>query len=1379
MRFRRAIFCLTLVCLLRGGGVNAEESVRPAPVSRPWISPLPALTNAAQCRSLTRQAANRGYRLRLEGTLTRVDASSELLVVQDASGALAVKMEPMEAGLRPGQRVVLEGDEVSPGVTAFPDYPNRPSGRERLSAFKGPTDWDYYYATRVRGLLHPPASGDYTFWIASDDSSELWLSTNADPVNARKIAFVPTGGSTRPEVWNKYRSQASTAIPLRAGDTCYIEAIHQQRAGHNNLAVAWQGPGIAQAVLAGAFLSPWADPAQPASPVESRDFTTGILREYWTNFFVDSVAPLTEPGPGAAPVTLKHARVLVVGEGPLPEPLRITAERPPAEGDDYRWIEVEGTVEFPACDGAILTLDLTDGPAPLRVRVMNWIGDTAPLLGKARVRVRGVYQSALGLNGRPGGGVLWTPSPRELTLLEPTEESWAVLQPTLIANLTPANPGLARGGRVKVQGNVVSQQSGHSLLIESVDCFYGYASRDGSNWVRIAPPVEIVLGPSPVAGVAVASFTTNSLTTAVFDHVKGLTDAAQSVGINDPGLKGSASYDGSGYTLKGGGLGIGSTWDQFHFLCQPLDGATEFVARVSSVTGSNPRAKAGIVVRESFDNSVPFAGVALTPTGDAVFQFRRQAGVPGDMVSLPGYPAPAWLKLARRRLPLRVYSGQAQFISPGQTIEVIGFLGWEHGVAVLQRARFRPLPPELSPAPAAVSGEAPAPLGDAINVPIRDIVSERGEMLKRGSGALRIRGVVTFNDLVFDRNYLAIQDETAGVFVAMTDRLLRSGLQVGQWVELRGRRVKGRWPACFEPATITVCGPGRLPVPAIHPAEYSLIDQGQAHWTELEGIGRALAANGTLVVMGVDGPLPVWIGQTDASNGARYVDARISVRGVLSASAEGVPLLLTPSPGFVEIWEPAPADPFAIPTLPIGTATELKARARTVHRIKVAGVVTCSRQDLVTVQDASGGIGFHVLTPPAVTVGDEVEVVGFPPETPGLPVLTEAVLRKVAAVKRPPPAERSVDEILAGRHGASLVRVEALLLEQRIHGGDQLLELQAGEIGFQARLAASQGMIGRIPVGSRVAVTGVCWAEGVGDVSPSRTREHEPLAASLGLLLRSPQDVVLIQRPPWWTWKHTSATIGGLVAAVVGTLVWIRRLHQRVAERNRELQEALTRLERKTKIATTLTERDRLAGEIHDGLEQGLSGIMMQLDAVESKLDESPGAARDYLETARNMVRFSRAEVRHSLWNLQSPALANADLATALSEVSRQMGAGNQSRLKVEVSGPARPLAPATEHHLLRICQEALTNALKHSQAGTVQVRLSYRERSVSLSVSDDGCGFDPATVLTGTAGHLGLRNLRSRVRKIGGQLTVTSEPGKGATIEVTVGIDGGIGGST
>jgi len=186
----------------------------------------------------------------------------------------------------------------------------------------------------------------------------------------------------------------------------------------------------------------------------------------------------------------------------------------------------------------------------------------------------------------------------------------------------------------------------------------------------------------------------------------------------------------------------------------------------------------------------------------------------------------------------------------------------------------------------------------------------------------------------------------------------------------------------------------------------------------------------------------------------------------------------------------------------------------------------------------------------------------------------------------------------------------------------------------------------------------------------------------------------------------------------------------------------------------------------------------MQLDGVDSKLGDDSKGARHYLEMARNMVRFSRAEVRHSLWNLESDLLAKGDLGAALTEIARQMSASDRVRVSIEVVGAPIQLPPATEHHLLRICQEALNNALKHAQARTIQITLNYSAQSVQLTVADDGCGFAPDLVLTGTGTHLGLRNLRTRARKIKGRLEVNSQPSKGTVIEVRVPVNGTIDGA-
>ena len=138
-------------------------------------------------------------------------------------------------------------------LATFPDSPDQ---SEWPTSLEGPINWRDTYGTRVRGYLYPPAIGNYTFWIASDDQSQLWLSTDEDPAHAVHIASVLSWTPSRG--FDRTPEQRSSEITLEAGRRYYIEALHSEGWGGDNLAVAWQGPSITtRAVISGTFLSPW------------------------------------------------------------------------------------------------------------------------------------------------------------------------------------------------------------------------------------------------------------------------------------------------------------------------------------------------------------------------------------------------------------------------------------------------------------------------------------------------------------------------------------------------------------------------------------------------------------------------------------------------------------------------------------------------------------------------------------------------------------------------------------------------------------------------------------------------------------------------------------------------------------------------------------------------------------------------------------------------------------------------------------------------------------------------------------------------------------------------------------------------------------------
>ena len=213
----------------------------------------------------------------------------------------------------------------------------------------------------------------------------------------------------------------------------------------------------------------------------------------------------------------------------------------------------------------------------------------------------------------------------------------------------------------------------------------------------------------------------------------------------------------------------------------------------------------------------------------------------------------------------------------------------------------------------------------------------------------------------------------------------------------------------------------------------------------------------------------------------------------------------------------------------------------------------------------------------------------------------------------------------------------------------------------------------------------------------------------------------------------------------------------------------MEKLGEETRHAATLAERSRLAGEIHDSLQQGLSGAILLLDTAMANPQLAP-TVREQLNLMRGMLSYSREEVQQAVWDLASPFLQNATLGEALRKIATYINSG-ATKIDIIVSNEPLTLDPMVQHKLLRIAQEAITNAVKHAEARRIEVSLHSDSTAVVLRVSDDGRGFD-SQARTELQGHFGLRGLRARAKTIRAQLQITSTPGTGSTIQVTTPIN-------
>jgi hypothetical protein len=198
----------------------------------------------------TNVIAYRGYRLEI----TRVSNPAIATAVQLAELQF---IEPQGTLLREVW-LGISGTAVT-DLKGNANFPNYPSSSDQLSSFEAPINWADNYGTRIRGFITAPNTGSFVFWISSDDGSELWLSTDANPANKQLVASVP--GWTNSREWNKYSQQQSAAIGLTAGQKYYVEALQKEGGGGDNAAVGWAKPGQSTTspseIVPGSVLSPW------------------------------------------------------------------------------------------------------------------------------------------------------------------------------------------------------------------------------------------------------------------------------------------------------------------------------------------------------------------------------------------------------------------------------------------------------------------------------------------------------------------------------------------------------------------------------------------------------------------------------------------------------------------------------------------------------------------------------------------------------------------------------------------------------------------------------------------------------------------------------------------------------------------------------------------------------------------------------------------------------------------------------------------------------------------------------------------------------------------------------------------------------------------
>lgn len=627
---------------------------------------------------------------------------------------------------------------------------------------------------------------------------------------------------------------------------------------------------------------------------------------------------------------------------------------------------------------------------------------------------------------------------------------------------------------------------------------------------------------------------------------------------------------------------------------------------------------------------------------------------------------------------------------------------------------------------------------------------------------VRIRGVVL--------DYLRLpvlffSDGTNGIFVRVTSNRTFSQ---GQLLEVEGVSDSGRFAPVIVPSKITIIGQGKLPPPTS--ASFERIESGaeDSQWVRVSGIVRSAGTHvlsgrrvklvcPELIVETEDGGrLPVLVNNYHGESLQSLVDAEVVVTGIAESIYNGKRQLinvrlLAPGAAFVETTRVAPPEAWAALPRPIDSLRLFSPEKPSGHRVKVQGTVTLQEaQQAIFITDGKGSIRVESVQTNQVAVGDRVEVLGFPAVYDYTPVMEDAVFRKLGSGPPARPIRMTVQEAQRRDHDADLISVKAQLLYQSRTPDQLILVLQRDDIIFRARLSEAQAAMVNIRNGAQLQVTGICQAQFENDHSPR----------AFQMLLRSPADLVVLKQPSWWTTQRLRWLLVLLTGILSGAGIWVWTLRRQVGIQTKAIRSKIER-------EAVLHERMRIAREFHDSLEQELAGVKMQLELTAAIVGTAPDTAAASLEMAKTMICHSQAEARRSVWELRSEILENNTLPAALSATVQTVESA--APIEVRIIGERRPLPMRVESNLLRIAQEAITNAIKHASPAHISVSLAYESSGTRLKISDDGCGFSVSDAPDGRMGHFGLLGMKERVDKIAGSLHITSTPGQGACIEVFV----------
>jgi signal transduction histidine kinase len=670
-----------------------------------------------------------------------------------------------------------------------------------------------------------------------------------------------------------------------------------------------------------------------------------------------------------------------------------------------------------------------------------------------------------------------------------------------------------------------------------------------------------------------------------------------------------------------------------------------------------------------------------------------------------------------------------------------------------------------------------------------------------------VTGVVTASDPRLKGRFF-VQDATGGVFV---DNINGVHLEPGELVEVSGITYAGAYAPTITAPRVRVRGSAPLPPAKPVTIEQLMSGAEDSQRIETSGIVRDARVDGSRLAIDLAAGGYRFRAYATVPAGfpfEKLVGSQVRIRGT-AAEAHNRSLrqliiveVYIPILSDLVIENPEPANPFDKPVIQLNNLGQYRRDNSLGQRVHVRGVVTLQKKgESLFLQDDLGGLRIQSRQATVCAPGETVEAVGFLSFENYLPVLQDAVFQKIQKTIVPiKPKPVTIDELQNGLHHAEYVSLKGKLIERTVRhvNGSKLqlaytttvLVLEGSNFTFAAEAAYSPGQqnLAAIQIGSVVQVSGVCLTE----------IDSDGKLKSFQILLGGPGDVQILQKPSRLTPQRLLIGLAIVCSVLIVFVSWtvmvsrknsvlnflIRerekaqlalqhandQLEERVKARTEQLKFQITaRKESELQFKAVLAERTRLAQELHDTVEQTLTGIAMELDTARKLYEKTPQDALAHLELSCDLMSRSQLEVRQSVWDLRRLVQEQFDISSALLENARQLITGTNIRVDLQTKGQIRALPEVVEENFLRIGREAIVNVIKHAHATAVNIRLEFEPQRVALQIQDNGRGFIPQKAAGPDEGHFGLLGISERVKRLGGEFSIVSAPGEGATVRVEI----------